>query len=117
VAGQRVQIDWNEEEWSRGMADALSKQKIKTEDQLAAVGLDIQNNARNYCPVDTGRLRSSVKASGVQHDDAGAFIDVGTNVAYSAFVEFGTDTRGPQPYLRPAFLNGIQSWVKRMGGQ
>jgi HK97 gp10 family phage protein len=114
MAGQKVKIDWNEAEWTKGMAKAMSEVKIGNEKQLRAVGILIQNEARRFCPVDTGRLRSSVNSTEVQRDKNGAFVEIGTNVVYAGPVEFGTYKMEPQPYLRPAFLVGLEKFGEIM---
>lgn len=64
---------------------------------------------RAFCPVDTGLMRSSVKAelvpSGLQFSvffDPSVFQAAG-KVYYPLFVEFGTRFMSAQPSLRPAF--------------
>lgn len=96
----------------------------RAENILDFYALKIESNAKRNVPVDTGRLRSSIKTE--------KFGDIGrrvyTNVEYAPFVEFGTGylvettisgvdysnvaiqfKRGgnyavpPRPYLFPAF--------------
>jgi HK97 gp10 family phage protein len=118
VAGQKkVAVDFNAAEFEAGLKKALDGVKVRGEGGLLKVGTLIQNAARGYCPVDTGRLRSSIQRSDVQSDDKGAFIDVGTNVTYAPHVEFGTAAQQPQPYLRPAFLDGVNGYAALMKGK
>lgn len=66
----------------------FSKQKneqIKNEIRLTA--LLIESDAKQLCPVDTGRLRSSIAAD-ISSDGLSATI--GTDVEYAAAIEFGT---------------------------
>lgn len=65
---------------------------------LEEFGVKVQEDAKRYCPVDTGRLQESIK---VETDANG--ITIGTDVEYAAYVEFGTSRQRPQPYLTPAF--------------
>jgi HK97 gp10 family phage protein len=51
--------------------------------------------------VDTGRLRSSY-AFQVGRDGRGPYVDVGTNVEYAKYLEFGTSLMAARPHLRPA---------------
>lgn len=68
---------------------------------LKSVGTKCVNGAKRLCPVDTGRLRSSITEE-LRHDGEGLVEVVGTNVEYAAFVELGTVHSRAQPYLRPA---------------
>ncbi len=67
--------------------------------QRAALAVqEIRNEAVRNCPVDTGRLRASIT---VQKIGDGHY-RCGTNVQYSAVIEFGGRFQRAQPYLRPA---------------
>ncbi|MBC7128399.1 MAG: HK97 gp10 family phage protein [Thermoplasmatales archaeon] len=65
---------------------------------LKEVAFFIEKEAKRICPVDTGRLRSSITTEKI---DKLAYA-VGTNVEYAPYVEFGTYKMMAQPYLRPA---------------
>lgn len=81
--------------------------------EIARAGINIQREASIRCPVDTGRLRSSIhpvfSTDGLSAEiGAGAMRygskDIaGTNVEYAAFVEFGTRRMRAHPFLFPAF--------------
>ena len=85
----------------------------------------IQKNAKMLTPVDTGRLRNSIKTKSEITQD-GASAQVFTNTEYAPYVEFGTGERGrdsnidrpegvtykanytgqtAQPYMTPAYLH------------
>lgn len=68
---------------------------------LKQVGIKCVSGAKRLCPVDTGRLRSSITEE-LRHDGDGLVEVVGTDVEYAAFVELGTSRMRAQPYLRPA---------------
>jgi len=83
------------------MRTAFERLEFRSRSQLVRMAIRVVNRAQEYCPVDTGRLRSSIHwDQGV--DAQGFHVDVGTNVNYSAFVEYGTRFQHAQPYLRPA---------------
>jgi HK97 gp10 family phage protein len=63
--------------------------------------IKIEGKAKEYCPVDTGRLRSSITHE-VTGQDRTIVGTVGTNVEYAGFVEFGTRYMHAQSYLRRA---------------
>lgn len=103
-------VDFDDAAFQAGLKRALARLALRTERDLVVLGLKVQNGARERCPVDTGRLRSSIVTSGLQRDGQGAYVEVGTNVFYAGFVEFGTRRMAAQPYLRPALLEAAHGW-------
>lgn len=68
---------------------------------LARRAIKVDNAAKQYAPVDTGRLRSSITWTlGV--DGRGLYALIGSNVEYALFQELGTRFSPAHPYLRPA---------------
>ncbi len=58
----------------------------EVDDELSVAAMDIETLAKQYAPVDTGRMKAAIKAnklSLLRHE-----VRVSTN--YAAFVEFGT---------------------------
>lgn len=115
----------------------IDPDKIKQE--LIRTGLEIEGTAKDYCPVDTGRLRSSISTnwdgSGKKHGDTGnhpdgessdgvtepkkqsgdiAVVRIGSNVKYAPYIEYGTQRMKPQPYLTPAVLEHIPNIGKNI---
>lgn len=68
---------------------------------LARRALRVDAAAKRLCPVDTGRLRSSIGWR-LAVDGRGLAAFVGTDVSYAPHVEFGTYRMRAQPFLRPA---------------
>jgi len=66
---------------------------------LSEAGMLVKTDAKLRCPVDTGNLRKSI-TSEVKQVDRSA--EIGTNVEYAQYVEYGTKRTRAQPYLRPA---------------
>ncbi len=61
---------------------------------LVRVAIMIEGEARRNCVVDTGTLRRSITRT-IPYLNAGKWqIDIGTNVEYAPFVEFGTGMAG-----------------------
>lgn len=83
------------------LKQAVEHMVVETEDDLVRVGLRVQASARALCPVDTGRLRSSIVMKRGR-DGRGFYVEVGTSVTYAPFVEFGTSKQRAQPFLTPA---------------
>lgn len=95
----------NEAEWRDALRGAVTGLQLRSENDLERFGQRVASSAKRLCPVDTGRLRSSITTTGVQHEsDDVAYVEVGTNVKYAHYIEFGTSRMSPQPFLRPALL-------------
>jgi len=99
MAGSGTSIDSSA--FQADLVGLVARTKIAAAGVLMHLGLDVQNRARAHCPVDTGRLRSSIMA--VPGTTAvGPYVEVGTSVDYAPYVELGTRYMSAQPYLRPA---------------
>lgn len=59
---------------------------------------NIERDAKKSCPVDTGRLRGSITTNIISTYSG----EVGTNVEYAGWVEYGTRYQSAQPYFEPA---------------
>ncbi len=73
----------------------------------------VQTAAKNLCPVDSGQLRNSIVVTDLPEQVG---VEIGSNVEYAAYIEYGTGQRGdpsvphredwagmsPRPYLYPA---------------
>lgn len=67
---------------------------------VAETALNVQKQARRNCPVDTGRLRASIRP---RFWKEGLAADVFTDVHYAVHQEFGTRHMAAQPFLFPAW--------------
>ena len=74
---------------------------------ITTKSLQVERRAKELCPVDTGRLRSSI-TSQIERDGATIVGVVGTDVEYASFVEFGTQRMEAQPFLVPAAYAVLQ---------
>lgn len=76
---------------------------------LETCGLVAENYSKRLCPVDTGRLRSSITHAVDVNEQS---VEIGTNVEYAAAQEFGDYTHkvGQSPYLRPAIADHIDQY-------
>jgi HK97 gp10 family phage protein len=83
--------------------------KAKANEAVQGAGIECEAEAKQACPVDTGRLRSSIA-----YTPGDLECTVGTPVEYAAFVELGTSKQKAQPYLFPAFLKASQSFQDEM---
>jgi HK97 gp10 family phage protein len=60
---------------------------------------DIEGQAKNRAPVDTGALKNSIST---EFEDNGLTGIVAPTVEYGIYVEFGTKRMSAQPYMIPA---------------
>ena len=77
--------------------------------ELADTASDIKEGAKANCPVDTGRLKSSIKA-----DVQGLEANIGSDVEYAHFVHDGTYKMAARPFLESAAnkeLEGIEDRI------
>jgi HK97 gp10 family phage protein len=84
-----------------GLDELFASPDGPTGKHLKKLGLRVQRGAKRRCPVDTGRLRSSI-AEELGTDARGLVEVIGTDVNYAPHVEFGTSRMRAQPFLRPA---------------
>ena len=92
---------------SREVLAQLDKAEEKV---LEMIGILVEGEAVENCPVDTGNLMLSIT-----HERQGKWEVIGTPVEYSEAVELGTSRQKAQPYLRPAVeenLDVIKKIVK-----
>lgn len=70
---------------------------------LILSGILVAQRASGLAPIDTGRLKRSITNSMPKQMGRLSYrVDVGTNVEYAPFQEFGTRFMNAQPYLIPA---------------
>ena len=86
-----TKVTWKGDNFLRDMEDA-------TEAAMEEAGSLFVAEAQRYCPVDTGKLRDSIRS-----EVSGLEMFAGSDLDYSVPVELGTRRAPPQPYLRPAF--------------
>lgn len=115
AARRAAGVDLDDAAFRAALPVALAAIRLRTEADLSRLGLIVQNEARKLCPVDTGRLRSSIQHQ-PGRDARGPYVDVGTNVEYAPFVEYGTSRTWAQPYMRPALLLASRRWVELAKG-
>lgn len=68
-----------------------------------------QGLAQLNAPVDTGQLRESIRISGSRLTRR-----VTARTPYSMYVEFGTTTQAPQPFLYPAGDRGEEVLIRML---
>ena len=76
----------------------------------------VEGDAKRMCPVDTGRLRSSL-AHEIEKKGNEVIGRIGTNVVYGVFQEYGSSTQSGTPYLRPALEKNKGKIKQILGGK
>ena len=89
------------------IARDLARRAIRVESaaKLNATGREYGDGSRGP-RVQTGRLRSSITWE-IGRDSQGLYADIGTNVPYGKWLEYGTDRMRPYPFLGPALPAGL----------
>lgn len=82
--------------------EVIHEKESKVRAALEAAGLVAEGYAKVHLEqtprrIDTGRLRNSI--SHRVHDEV---VEIGTNVEYAPYVEFGTSKMKANPFLRSA---------------
>jgi HK97 gp10 family phage protein len=98
-----------------GRAPVLAMIRGLAARQIAAIAFTIEAEAKRRAPVDTGFLRSSIRA--VQKGPLHWVVGVGA--AYALFIEFGTRRQRAQPFFSPAVAAGrrlIERLASRRAG-
>ncbi|MEJ7633855.1 HK97-gp10 family putative phage morphogenesis protein [Aeromicrobium sp.] len=91
------------------LAGAPAKARPLVSAAIRKTAFDIQHDAQQLAPVDTGFLVGSI---GVTVDDDGMGALIGPTAEYAGFVEFGTEAHPPQPFMSPAFDRRVPDLMK-----
>ena len=84
------------------MKIALIADMVKDDKLVSAMmegGKLIETACKEYCPVDTGLLQSSIQTEAAGSRE----VDIAPHTDYAAYVEFGTYKMDAQPYMGPGF--------------
>lgn len=102
--GGDFRVDVNITDFTEEITDGI-KEAIQR--ALVRIGLKCEGYAKMLCPWKTGRLRNSIE-NYVEGDTA----YIGTRVKYGKYVEEGTSRSKAKPFLRPAAVNNMKTYVE-----
>ena len=88
--------------------DAIQEAQKAKNIALEIMGGVAETHAKEYSPVDTGRLKGSITHRQKSEDTE----IIGTNVEYAPYQEFGTYKMAAHPFMRPAIENHVAEYVK-----
>ena len=74
--------------------------KKAVERGLTAAAIIVESDAKLRSPIDSGTLMGSIAKGKVVNSS----IQIGTNIEYAPYVEYGTSRMAAQPYLTPALI-------------
>ena len=100
--------------WDDSKLKAEVNQKVRVNMEKAV--LMVENDAKRFVAVDTGRLRSSITHDITESKDEIKGV-VGTNVVYAIVQEYGDSRQSGTPYLRPALKKNIPKIKQLFGGR
>ena len=92
----------------RAAADELSNTAYSVEKTA-------KENIKRNKTVDTGRLLGSISTD-IKQDGSGITAEVGTNVEYANYIEYGTYKMSAKPFLNPAFeeeTEGLENRIRQ----
>lgn len=92
----QASADWSFNVDANGIHGVLGPNGLVATKGMLVIGRRIERVAKEMCPVDRGRLRSSIAARLEVGDGGLPVVIVGTNVEYAAFVHEGTGLFGPR---------------------
>lgn len=112
MAGQArttFDVEWRSKEWRDSIKREAARIGPVADKQLEITAIDIVNRAKQLAAVDTGFMRNSIKWGKI---DGGYEVYCAANYAF--FIEYGTRYMSAQPFMRPAFAEGIQRLIARL---
>lgn len=87
----KVELSWN---------DAVIKNPYaRLKRALPGICGAIVNKMERIVPVDTGKLKNSLRYNLLSDNDA----EISANTHYAIYVEYGTSRMAAQPFMRPSF--------------
>jgi len=79
---------------------------------MEKVSKKLERGMKSFCPVDSGKLRSSIRVEVVSRGPNPRF-EVRT-VDYGSHVENGTINMDAQPFIRPVMIGLRKQWVREV---
>jgi HK97 gp10 family phage protein len=110
---QRVDVRWEDEKYVRGVVRHIRQMTETSERDVLAAGIKVTNYAKRFAPVRTGAMKNGITWE-EGRDAKGYFLAVLSRQPYWKYVEFGTRSMSAQPFMRPAFVAGLEYLRERV---
>lgn len=115
----RFKINTNFDSFTRNLEISREQALIAAVQELNNTALSVEStakqNIKNNKTVDTGRLLGSINTK-LAKVSTNATAEVGTNVEYANYIEYGTSKMGAKPFLNPAFdveTDGLDNRIRQ----
>lgn len=113
----KFNIETNVEALIRDLTGTTKKACNAAAEELKKTALEVESTAKQNITsngtVDTGRLLGSVKTK-IKESNGSIEAEVGTNVEYANYIEYGTRKMGAKPFLNPAFDSKTEGLHERI---
>ena len=83
-------IIWDDKALKKALKRLIEQCPQRTEEALTQACTDIEAEAKERCPVDTGELRRSITSDVIKEDEGHYIGRVGTNLDYAVYTHEGT---------------------------
>lgn len=105
----------------KDLGKAGPRTRDRTKLVIKKVALDIEANAKQIAPVDTGNLKSSIGHSDLRLLSVNHMVvDVGPTANYGQYVELGTSRQAPQAFMGPSadrFAPTFEKAMEQLGAE
>lgn len=104
----RISLKWDGySEWQQGERIWQEKVVSMTLAEVEKTALAIERDAKMIVPVDTGKLRNSIRSE-IKKTATTINAETGTDIEYGPVIEFGGARQRAQPYLLPSFNKNVE---------
>ena len=113
MAGQSkspASFDWDDSKFARSLVRKVRNIEGTTKEDVLGAAIKITNAAKQFGPRRTGYMVNNIVYE-EGNDAKGYFVVIYCRAFYWKFVEFGTRFMTAQPFMRPAFLEGLH-WMR-----
>lgn len=118
MADKETKIDWQTEDYVKGVVAHIQKMRGLGEEAVRATGVVVVNTGKTLAPRKTGYMANNITMEEGYEADGSFVVSILCRAKYWRFVEFGhrivawgreTGKFQPaHPFMRPAFVVGLQ---------